>query len=146
MASREIRGPAEPAGAGSFIPRSAGIPGLEEEPAAGGEAQDDPAAGLSPVKTTLGQENMDTGPDTALAAVGRQCLHDVADMTALAVGNSPEDIDLEFRWHKNFRGFVGDLFHGFHSGILVNDCEKSQIARQVWRCQANHHQYIGRPT
>lgn len=98
------------------------LPGLfrlEQYPSPGRKAKEDLASGFSPVKTALGQEHMDTRPDTAFASFRMQPVHDIADVTALAVGYCLENIALDFCWHKNFRGFILDFLHGFHIGVLV---------------------------
>lgn len=73
---------------------------------------------------------MDTGPDTAFASFRVQAVHDIADMTALAVGYRLENVALDLGWHKNFRGFILDFLHGFHTGVLVIVFKKPQIVNR----------------
>jgi hypothetical protein len=103
---------------------SAGLARLEKEPAAGREAEHDLAAGFTPIKTTFGQKDTDAGPDAVLTSGGIQCMHDITYMTALLISNCPEDINLDFRGHKNFRSFIADFFHVFHLMVLVCVLEK----------------------
>ena len=98
--------------------RSAGRCRRDQEASPRREPEHDLAAGLPPVKVSLGEEDPDTGPDTALAVAGIQRLDNLADMAALLVRDGPEDVEMGRSRHKNFRCFKGDCFHrGFFHGV-----------------------------
>jgi hypothetical protein len=95
---------------------SAGGCRLYKETPPGRKPEDDLAAGLPPVKISLGEEDPDPGPDTALAVAGIEFLDNLADVAALFICDSLEDVKMDRCWHKNFRSFKGNCFHGcfFH--------------------------------
>jgi hypothetical protein len=43
---------------------------------------------------------------------GEELLDDMADMTALLLADSLEDMEMNRGRHKDLRGFIGYLFHG----------------------------------
>ena len=84
------------------------------------EPEQDLAGGLPPIKISLGEEDPDTRPDTALTVARIQVLDNLIDVAALVVCNRPEDVKLGRSWHKNFRCFEGNFWHSnvFHTASL----------------------------
>jgi len=105
---------------------------LDQKSATGREAQNNLAAGFSSIKISFGEEDTDTRPDTAFTVGGMQRVHNITDMAALLVCNSTEDIDLDVRGHKDFRGCKGYFFHVFHMIVLVIVVKKTLIAERFF--------------